>query len=58
MLERNRIKRIVAYAYPLSDQHYFKVQFNFTSHSEDQKDKWEQQAQATIDFIMASFEVK
>ena len=48
----------VIYAYPLSDQHYFKVQFSFTSHSEDQKDKWELQAQATIDFIMASFEVK
>ena len=53
-----RIKRLVVYAYPLSDQHYLRVQFNFTSHSEDQKDKWEQQAQQTVDFIMASFEVK
>ena len=51
-------KRIVAYAYPLSDRNYFKVEFDFIINSEDQKDKWEQQVQATIDFIMASFEVK
>ena len=50
--------RIVAYAYPLSDRNYFKVEFDFIINSEDQKDKWEQQAQATVDFIMASFEVK
>ena len=53
-----RGKRIVAYALPLSDQHYFKVEFDFTNHSEGKINNWEQQAQATVDFIMASFEVK
>ena len=50
--------RRVAYAYPLSDQHYFKIEFDFANHSEGKINNWKQQAQATVDFIMASFEVK
>ena len=50
--------RIVTYAYPLSDQHYLSAQFDFINNSEGQKSNWKQQAQATVDFIMASFEVK
>lgn len=51
-------KKIVAYAYPLDEQHYLKIEFDFIDNSEGQKNNWKEQAQDTVDFIMSSFEVK
>lgn len=49
--------RYITYGLALSDQHYLMVAFHFINNNEGKKNNWKQQAQATVDFIIASFEV-